>query len=135
MVFEFKSNTQVIAKFSSNKNITLLLEVAITTDEKMKGLSNKNNVPAHYGMVFVFRPKEKVNFWMQNTFIPLDLIFIDEKTIVSITKNTIPNQTDIMYDSKVEISEAIEVNAGFVDQNGIKVGDKVSFENIALFNN
>ena len=133
--FEFKSGTQVIARFNTSKNINLLLEVAITIDEKTIGLSSKTKLPVNYGMVFVLRPKERVDLWMKNTFIPLDLIFIDEGDVVNIVKNTVPNQTHTMYDSEVEVSEVIEVNAGFTEQNGIKIGDRVSFENIALFNN
>lgn len=133
MEFEFKSDLQVLAKFIGKDNATVILETSITPEEKNKGLSFRNALPNNYGMVFVFRPEQKVNIWMKDTFISLDIIFIKNRAVVQIIKSTKPNQTYPMYESEVEITEFIEVNSGFLDKHNIKVGDKVIFEKIVLF--
>ena len=133
MEFEFKSGFQVLAKFAGKENLPLILETSVTPEEKSRGLSFRNNLPDNYGMIFVFRPEQKVPIWMKDTFIPLDIVFINNGTIVEIIKNTKPNQIYPMYEAELEITEFIEVNSGFIDRNNIKVGDKVYFEKIVLF--
>ena len=133
MEFEFKSGLQVLAKFSGKENLTLILETSITVEEKNKGLSFRSSLRDNYGMIFVFRPKQKVYVWMKDTFISLDIIFIKNRTIIEIIKNAKPHQTSPMYESEAEVTEFIEINSGFTDKHNIKVGDKVTFEKIALF--
>ena len=119
-----------VVKFPGKKNVFVFLEIAVTPDEKQKGLMNRPSLPANRGMVFVFRPSQKVTFWMKDTLIPLDMIFVQKGKIVKIVKNAIPNQTEILYPSDSEVTEGLETNGGFVDKNGIKAGDVVAFENI-----
>lgn len=120
-----------VAKFPPKKEATVFLEVAVTPDQKSKGLMNRPSLPQNRGMVFVFRPQTKVTFWMKDTLIPLDMIFVDKGKIVKIVKEAIPNQTEIVYPSDFEITEVVEVNGGFTDTHMISVGDLVQFENIA----
>jgi len=120
-----------VAKFPPKKEATVFLEVAVTPDQKSKGLMNRPSLPQNRGMVFVFRPESKVTFWMKDTLISLDMIFINKGTIVKIVKGAIPNQTEIVYPSDFEITEVVEVNAGFTNIHMIEVGDLVQFENIA----
>lgn len=120
-----------LIKFSGKKDATIFLEVADTPEEKQKGLMNRPSLKKDRGMVFIFRPPSSVTFWMKDTLIPLDMIFIKEGTIVKIVKNTEPNQTHILYSSDEIITEVVEVNGGFADEFEIKAGDKITFENIA----
>jgi len=112
-------------------NIAVFLEVADTPEERTMGLMNRNSLDGDRGMVFVFRPAQKVTFWMKDTFISLDMIFIKEGEIVNIAENTIPNQTDVVYPSGEEVTEVVEVNGGFSNKQNIMIGDRVIFENIA----
>ena len=120
-----------LVKFIGRGNAIVFLEVADTPEKREKGLMNKYNLPQNRGMVFVFKPAQRVTFWMKDTFISLDMIFINNSTIVNIAKNTLPNQITTLYPSNFEVTEVIEVNGGFSDSHMIKVGDKVTFENIA----
>lgn len=120
-----------LIKFPPKKEATVFLEVAVTPEQKSKGLMNRPSLPQNRGMVFVFRPPSPVTFWMKDTLISLDMIFINKGTIVKIVKGAIPNQTEIVYPSDVEITEVVEVNAGFTDKHMIKVGDVIQFENIS----
>ena len=120
-----------LVKFSSKPDMAVLLEVAVTDDEKGKGLMNRPSLENNRGMVFVFRPARNVTFWMKDTLISLDMIFINNRKIVKIVKNAEPNQTHTLYSSDFDVTEVIEVNGGFSDANNIIVGDKITFENIS----
>ncbi len=120
-----------IVKFPGKSSATVILEVADSDAKKEKGLMNRPNLPQNKGMVFIFRPAKLVTFWMKDTLISLDMIFINNGKIVKIVKNAIPNQTQIIYPSDFETTEVIEVNGGFADKFMIEAGDLVMFENIS----
>lgn len=119
-----------LVKFSQANKI-VFLEVAVTDEEKSKGLMNRTLLAENRGMVFVFRPERTVTFWMKDTLISLDMIFVRYGKIVHIVKNAIPNQTQILYPSEFPVTEVIEVNGGFSDANMIEIGSQVEFENIS----
>lgn len=120
-----------IVKFQGRSNANIILEIAMTDEEKAKGLMNRPSLPENRGMVFVFRPARSVTFWMKDTLISLDMIFVNKGKIVKIVKNAIPNQTQILYPSDFEATEVIEVNGGFTDKYKIETGSIVQFENIS----
>ena len=117
-------------KFVGKKGAKVFLEVAVTQEQKNKGLMNRSSLPQNKGMVFVFRPKTTVTFWMKDTLISLDMIFIDRGKIVKIVKNAAPNQTTTLYPSDFSVTEVIEVNGGYTDMFSIKSGDRIVFKNI-----
>ncbi len=129
-LFSCASTGEPLIKFLGNKNLTAFLEVAITDEEKNKGLMGRPSLAENRGMVFVFKPARQVTFWMKDTLIPLDMIFIRNNKIVKIIKNAMPNQTETLYPSDFEVSEVVEVNGGYAEKNMIVVGSKVSFKNI-----
>ena len=125
------ANTQEgFIKFLGKKNAVVFLEVADTPEKKEKGLMNRPSLPQNRGMVFIFKPKTKVTFWMKDTLIPLDMIFIDRGRIVEIVKSALPNQTDILYPSDYAVTEVVEVNGGYSDKHNITAGDRIAFKNI-----
>ena len=80
------------------------------------------------GMLFVFPDEQKRRFWMKNTLMPLDIIFISSNfTIVDIKQNFAPCQTDPCetYTSKEPAQYVLEVNAGFVDRNNVSIGNHI----------
>lgn len=111
-------------------NITL----AKTPQEKMKGLSNKKSLSKNDGMLFIFEKKGKYSFWMKDTFIPLDIIYIDNNKIVDIFKNLPPQAgktgTLPVYTPKNDASYVLEINGGLSEKNKFKVGDIVKFEGV-----
>lgn len=112
------------------KDSIVSLEIADSIEEKSKGLMDRTSLDKNKGMVFIFRPPQRVTFWMKDTLISLDMIFINKGQIVNIVKNAKPNQIDILYPSEAEVTEVVEVNAGFTDEHKINIGDKITFENI-----
>jgi len=121
---------QSTVKFIGSKDALVQLEVASTPEEKSKGLMNVSSLPENHGMVFTFRPAQKVTFWMKDTLIPLDMIFIRKGKIVKIVKSATPNQTQILYPSDFEVTEVVEVNGGYTNKYKISVGSKVLFKNM-----
>lgn len=120
-----------LVKFVGKKNSTVFLEVAFTDEEKAQGLMNRPSLESNRGMVFIFKPAKKVTFWMKDTLISLDMIFINKGKILKIVKNAEPNQTHTLYNSDVEVTEVVEVGSGFSDLHMISVGNKVIFKNIS----
>jgi uncharacterized membrane protein (UPF0127 family) len=84
------------------------------------------------GMLFIFPDEQIRSFWMRNTFISLDMIFVNSnKEIVTIHKNTRVLSSE-SYPSAEPATYVIEVVAGFTDKHNIKVGDKVGWMDIRL---
>lgn len=107
------------------------VEVAKTNEERAKGLSNRTSLDENSGMIFVFNKNSKPSFWMKDTKIPLDIIWINDDKIVSINKNVEPepNKKDSelkKYPAPSEIDYVLEVNGGFCDKNNIKAGQSLS---------
>ena len=117
-------------KFLGKPNSKVFLEVALTNEEREKGLMNRPSLAENRGMVFIFRPAKQITFWMKDTLISLDMIFVHKGKIIKIVKNAIPNQTNILYPSDSPATEVIEVNGGFADKHKIQVGAKVIFKSI-----
>ncbi len=115
--------------FSGKPEATILAENAETPAEQQKGLMFRKTMDVNHGMLFVFDHTEVKTFWMKNTYIPLDIIFISEDMeIDSIAKNTKPRQTEVLYSSNSEVKFVLEVNAGFTDTHSINTGDRVEIK-------
>ncbi len=116
-----------IIKQSSNDSIKVDVELALNKQDIARGLMYRKSMPDHGGMLFVMPINEPQNFWMKNTYLPLDIIFIDtEKKIVSMGKNTTP-LSEKQVPSEGAAKYVLEVNAGFADAYGLKKGDIVDF--------
>ena len=107
--------------------IPVYVDVANDPKEQSKGLMFRKSMEWNNGMLFVYDDVKDLAFWMKNTYIPLDMIFVDKDLrIVDIKEDVQPClQEDICpsYPSKQPAKYVLEVNAGFVHQNGIRVGD------------
>ena len=103
------------------------IEIADNDYERQLGLMNRNKMDENQGMLFIFPEQEKLSFWMRNTLIPLDMIFVnDQKKIVTIHKDT-KTLSDQSYPSSEPAKYVVEVLAGFTDKHNIKVGDKINW--------
>lgn len=105
-------------------NKTFKLLVANTKEEKENGLKNVASMKDDEGMLFDYpEVQDEVSFWMQDTSIPLDIIFVDENDIVKSVKKGEPNSLKMITESHV--SYVIELN----ESSGVKRGDEIVFEN------
>ena len=104
----------------------LALEVADTATEREEGLMNRTELGENDGMLFVFADSQPREFWMKDTLISLDIIFLDENLrIISAHSHTLPDQTETTYKSIVPAHYALEVNAGWMATAEAKVGDQL----------
>jgi len=106
------------------------VEVAMKPLAKFKGLSWRKSLGENKGMLFVYGTPNYYTFWMKDMMFPLDIIWIDNNQIIDITKNIPPARRDYAptYAPALPVNYVLEVNAGYADKHGIKIGDKVEIE-------
>ena len=103
------------------------IEIANTPAEQQQGLMYRPAMPDTVGMLFIFDREEPQAFWMKNTILSLDIIYVGaDKRIVSIQKNAKP-YSETSLPSEGDAQFVVEVNAGYCDKHGIGKGDKVVF--------
>lgn len=101
------------------------VEVARTDKEQEIGEMFRKNIPANRGMLFIWSYPREVAMWMKNTYVPLDMLFIDEKNhICSIEENTVP-MSEAVIRSHCVTASVLEVPAGTSEKLGLIVGDEV----------
>jgi uncharacterized protein len=104
---------------------TFSVELATTPDQMQVGLMFRQDLAPDAGMLFVYPSEQQVAFWMKNTVIPLDMLFIaGDGKIRRIVERTIPLSTAVIP-SVDEVRAVLEVNGGTVARLGIKPGDVV----------
>lgn len=116
---------------SDNSTIFINVEIANDLQEQIKGLMFRQKLDWDDGMLFVYDSEERRSFWMKNTLISLDMLFIDEDfRIIDIKENVPPCIIESCpnYISKMPAKYILEVNAGFVMINNIKIGDSVTWQ-------
>lgn len=113
----------------NNKEYSLIY--CLTEDEKEKGLQNVESMEDNEGAFFDYRedPQEEISFWMKDTEIPLDIIFVGEDDKVISCKEGVPNSEDMITENNVYY--VIELNKG----SGVKPGDEVDVEDNGDFLN
>lgn len=103
------------------------VEVATTPAQMEQGLMFRQSLPADAGMIFDFGEPTPATMWMKNTWIPLDMLFVDTKgRIVNIRERAVPNSTETIAAS-APVRAVVELNGGTADRLGIKPGDQVKF--------
>ena len=110
----------------SGQSIPFEVEVARTPAEQNKGLMNRDSLPPATGMLFLFDPPTKPVFWMKDTKIRLDLIYIDADGIVSgIHENAKPFDETQIFPPEAKTKGVLEITGGDAKKLGIAKGDKV----------
>lgn len=104
------------------------VEIADREDLRQRGLMFRNELPEDEGMLFVFERPSIQSFWMRNTYIPLDIAFIDAKGKITDIHQMKPLDEEPRYESSVPVTFALEVNQGWFAKRGIKVGAQVSYD-------
>jgi len=114
------------------RNTTFIVDVAVTAKEKELGLGNRDSLAADHGMLFVYDHKEIFPFWMKNMRFPIDIIWIDDQTIVDISRNVPVSDKPVrdlpIYHPSMPIDKVLELPAGTSDRVGIIIGDKITIK-------
>lgn len=117
-------------KPDGSKIVHINIEIADDESARQQGLMNRSFMNNDQGMLFIFDKEERQAFWMKNTIIPLDIIYVNAKMeIVSIAEDTQPFAEQSLP-SKGPAQYVVEVNAGFCAQYGITAGYKIDFSKI-----
>ena len=119
------SDPQVIIYPEQGNPIHVSVEIADTPEKRNFGLMYRQELPEFHGMLFLFPREEPLSFWMKNTPLPLDIIFMNSTlTIVGIAQQTTPfSEKQIPSGSPAQF--VLEVNGGFCQQHDVAVGDRV----------
>lgn len=121
----FAGGSGVIKIQTSRGEVPFKVEYAISPEEKAKGLMFRKELPKKHGMMFIYQTPTNVTMWMKNTFISLDMLFVnDQGRIKYIEEKTEPKSLRQIH-SRGKVSAVIELPAGSVEDHGIKVGDAV----------
>lgn len=112
---------------SSGQEVRLNIEIAATERDRQNGLMYRMSLPDDSGMLFVFERDKRLSFWMKNTYIPLDIAFIDSKDVIKDIYQMTPLDTSVFYTSTSEVRYALEVNQWWFSKHGITAGNKIGF--------
>ena len=109
------------------------VETSLSDKEKSMGLMYRKELPDNQGMIFIFNPTQIISMWMKNTYISLDMIFVNnENKISGIVEKTVPFSENLINSPK-NTKAVIELPAGTVGKKNIRIGEKVfhwSLENL-----
>lgn len=112
---------------SGDREHRFTVEVASSAEQQSMGLMYRNQLAPDRGMIFPFDPPRDASFWMRNTLIPLDMIFVRaDGTITNIEANTVPYSEEPVR-SAGPVAAVLEIAGGRSAELGIKAGDKVKW--------
>ncbi|MBY5419027.1 DUF192 domain-containing protein [Rhizobium leguminosarum] len=115
----------LLIQTAAGKVLHFTVEIAATPDQRARGLMFRKTMADDAGMIFDFDQPRRVTMWMENTILPLDMLFADDTgTIRHVKEKAVPYSRDII-DSMVAVKYVVELNAGIVAKLGIKPGDRI----------
>jgi uncharacterized membrane protein (UPF0127 family) len=124
------SGSPTVVLTGSQGSVEVAVELALTHTTQSRGLMFRNSMPEMEGMLFIFPQAERRAFWMKNTPLSLDIIYIgDDRKIVSIAEHTVP-YSEATIPSRGRARFVLEVNAGFSSRHGIEAGQSVDFVSV-----
>ena len=117
--------TPLLIKHANGDVVSMQVEIAQDADTWRQGLMYRTEMPNDQGMLFFFPKERRLGMWMKNTYIPLDMLFLDvHGTVVDLHENAVPHSLDIIRSSKPGRA-VLEINAGLIAAWGIAVGDQL----------
>ncbi|MBI5513239.1 MAG: DUF192 domain-containing protein [Deltaproteobacteria bacterium] len=121
---------RVVLRGPGHAPVTVSVEVARENATCTQGLMYRRELAEDRGMVFLFREQHHLQFWMHNTLVRLDMVFIrQDRTVLGIVKNATP-RTDDIREVPGDSRYVLEVRGGFADRHGISPDDVVEFVDI-----
>lgn len=120
-------NVTSLAIETQRGEVAIAVEVATTPETREIGLMNRTDLAPNAGMLFVYPPGRAIALWMNNTLIPLDMLFIDDAGIIRFIKHDAQphDLTPVPGPTGIAARAALELNGGRAAELGIDVGDLV----------
>jgi uncharacterized membrane protein (UPF0127 family) len=122
---ELRTDCEVTVRNERNKERKIKVQISKTEAERNLGLMYRDKMPLDHGMLFVFPEEEERSFWMKNTFISLDIIFIDQKQKVTTVLMNVPPHTTSPRRSNAPAKYVIELNSGMAKEYEIEVNTTI----------
>ena len=124
--------TSNFAKVTNNlPNSLTQIELAKTTAEHSQGLMNRIRLCASCGMLFIYPTPDLRTFWMKDTLVPLDIIFLDgDFRVINISSDTKTNQAEEVYSSELPAQYILEVPANWSKNQNLFKGSKIDFDTV-----
>jgi len=124
---------RVVVLTAAGASLPVDVELARSEAELARGLMHRRELGPEAGMLFLFPANEPRTFWMKNTLIPLDMLFIDDGgRVVGLVERAEPLTTS-PRESGAPSRYVLEVNGGWAARHGVRPGDRVRFENVPRF--
>ncbi len=117
---------EVVLTAPNGDKVHVQAEMAVNDEARSRGLMYRREMAVNEGMLFVWKDTAKRSFWMKNTFIPLDMIFISGTNVVGVVQNAVPHSLEPRT-VDAEANAVLEVNADFAKMYNITKGWKVSY--------
>ena len=125
-----QAEPKVTISTKEGRTVSFVVEIAGTPSKREMGLQYRRDLVADRGMLFIFPAQSQQSFWMKNTPLPLDMIFINgDRKIVGIVEQTVPFSLD-PRSVGAPSQYVLEINGGLAKRHGIKAGDTVRFDGI-----
>lgn len=121
-----KASISILTNNNTRHNFTV--ELARTSQEQGKGMMFRRNIPQNTGMLFLFKDERERNFWMKNTPVSLDIIFIRKDGIVHHIHPNAEINTLTRISSDGVVSAVLEIGAGEAERLGFHVGDRILYD-------
>lgn len=122
-----RSNPHAILRPEGHEPVIVDLELALTPQQRTQGLMRRRDLGERAGMLFVFPRESAQIFWMHDTYLALDMIFIrGDRTVLGVVENATPMTDDPRF-VRGRSQYVLEVNAGFARRHGIAAGTPVTF--------
>ncbi len=122
-----KQGELIFFKPDSTELAKIDIEIADDDGKRERGLMYRRQMELNQGMLFIFEDEDQRSFWMKNTYLPLDIIYLDaKKNIVRIHEN-VATLNEVSIPSDFPAKYVVEVNAGFCALNRLEPGDRMSF--------
>ena len=109
---------------------TFKVDIADETREQRIGLSGRDNLASDQGMLFLFSDKQTRSFWMPNMNFAIDLLWIDDNTIIGYEQNMLPATPDniITYQSPQPVDKVLEIPAGSIENYNFNINDIINID-------
>jgi len=125
--FQYQGNLQFLSR-KGNEIAAIKIEIADNNAKRVKGMMDRKSMEIDEGMFFIFPDERRQSFWMKNTHIALDLVFVNaNKEIVHIAENCQPYSLKSIPSFEYA-KYVVEVNAGYCKEFGVHVGNSIDFK-------
>ncbi len=131
ILYEFRHDGNLEILESGKSKASFDIEIVISYMDRAQGLMFRETMEDNQGMLFIFEDSDYHSFWMKNTYLPLDMLFISEDLeVVDILKNAIPFSEEMLIPEH-RARYVLEVKGGISDQMNIKIGDSIKWNVIS----